>query len=191
MNVAKEKIDYIIKKSRRTTISVQVLADKKLLIKAPYFTSVQEIEKFLFQKRDWILKQINRTALQNEQAQNLGILSQSEIRKLKKDAKKIIPSRVEFYAKASGISYNKIFIRLQKSRWGSCSADGNLNFNALLVLMPIEVLDSVVVHELCHRRHMNHSKEFYDEVLRIFPDYKKWDKWLKENGAIYQLRLAN
>ena len=56
--------------------------------------------------------------------------------------------------------------------------------------MPLEVLDSVVVHELCHRRHMDHSKAFYDEVLKIFPDYKKWDKWLKQNGAAYQLRVG-
>ena len=83
------------------------------------------------------------------------------------------------------------FIRLQKSRWGSCSVDGNLNFNCLLVLMPPEILDSVVVHELCHRRHMNHSKEFYDEVLRIFPDYKRCNKWLKQNGGVYFKRCGH
>ena len=66
--------------------------------------------------------------------------------------------------------------------WGSCTAKGNLNFNCLLMLTPPEVLDSIVVHELCHRKHMNHSAEFYAEVLRVYPDYRKWEKWLKENG---------
>lgn len=188
--LALEKIQYIIKKSRRRTISVQISSDCKLIIKAPLFTSTQEVESFLSEKRDWIKKQLERTRAQSQLASSLGILSEKEIRKLKRDAKKIIPQRVEHYAKLSGITYNRIFIRLQKSRWGSCSAEGNLNFNALLALMPLEVLDSVVVHELCHRRHMNHSKAFYDEVLKIFPDYKKWDKWLKQNGAAYQLRVG-
>lgn len=190
MKLALEKFEYIIKKSRRTTISVQITPDQKLLVKAPAYTSIKEVEEFLREKRDWIIKQINRTKVTSQQAAQMGILSDKEIRKLKRDAKKIIPERVEYYAKLSGITYNRIFIRLQKSRWGSCSVEGNLNFNALLALMPLEVLDSVVVHELCHRRHMDHSKAFYDEVLKIFPDYKKWDKWLKENGAAYQLRVV-
>nr|WP_318706678.1 YgjP-like metallopeptidase domain-containing protein [uncultured Treponema sp.] len=190
MKLALEKFEYIIKKSRRTTISVQITPDQKLLVKAPAYTSIKEVEDFLREKRDWIIKQINRTKVTSQQAAQMGILSDKEIRKLKRDAKKIIPERVEYYAKLSGITYNRIFIRLQKSRWGSCSVEGNLNFNALLALMPLEVLDSVVVHELCHRRHMDHSKAFYDEVLKIFPDYKKWDKWLKQNGAAYQLRVG-
>ncbi|MCR5765939.1 MAG: M48 family metallopeptidase [Treponema sp.] len=107
----------------------------------------------------------------------------------KKKAKVIIPERVKYYSNLSGITFNRISIRLQKSRWGSCSIDGNLNFNCLLILMPREVLDSVVVHELCHRRHMNHSHEFYDEVIRIYPDYKKWNKWLKLNGGAYFKRI--
>lgn len=190
MKLALEKFEYIIKKSRRTTISVQITPDQKLLVKAPAYTSIKEVEDFLRKKRDWIIKQINRTKVTSQQAAQMGILSDKKIRKLKRDAKKIIPERVEYYAKLSGITYNRIFIRLQKSRWGSCSIEGNLNFNALLALMPLEVLDSVVVHELCHRRHMDHSKAFYDEVLKIFPDYKKWDKWLKQNGAAYQLRVG-
>ena len=190
MKLALEKFEYIIKKSRRTTISVQITPDQKLLVKAPAYTSIKEVEDFLREKRDWIIKQINRTKVTSQQAAQMGSLSDKEIRKLKRDAKKIIPERVEYYAKLSGITYNRIFIRLQKSRWGSCSVEGNLNFNALLALMPLEVLDSVVVHELCHRRHMDHSKAFYDEVLKIFPDYKKWDKWLKQNGAAYQLRVG-
>lgn len=190
MILAQEKFQYIIQKSRRRTISVQITPDQKLLIKAPSYTSIKEVEDFLHEKRDWILKQMSRTQKQNKEAALMGILTEKEIRKLKRDAKKIIPERVQHYAELSGITYNRIFIRLQKSRWGSCSAEGNLNFNALLALMPIEVLDSVVVHELCHRRHMNHSKAFYDEVLKIFPEYKKWDKWLKENGPAYQLRVG-
>ncbi len=80
-------------------------------------------------------------------------------------------------------------IRSQRTKWGSCSAKGNLSFNCLLMLAPPEFLDSIVVHELCHRKEMNHSKRFYAEVLRVFPEYRKWNKWLKENGWLLTASL--
>ena len=84
-----------------------------------------------------------------------------------------------------GVSYGSITVRDQKTRWGSCSAKGNLNFNWKLVLMPEEILEYVVVHELAHRLQMNHSTEFWDEVEKILPDYRKRRQWLKENGQKY------
>ena len=90
--------------------------------------------------------------------------------------------RVAYYAEKLGVSYGKITLRQQKTRWGSCAANGNLNFNWLLILAPPEVLDYVVVHELCHRREMNHSQAFWKEVEKILPDYRERQKWLKDNG---------
>lgn len=80
-------------------------------------------------------------------------------------------------------------IRKQRSKWGSCSSKGNLNFNCLLMPAPPEVLDSVV-RELCHRREMNHSERFHAEVLRVFPEYYKWSRWLKDNGAMLIARMS-
>ena len=117
-------------------------------------------------------------------------LSMDEIRSLADRALKYIPERVAFYASKIGVSYGRITIRNQKSRWGSCSTKGNLNFNCLLMLTPPEVIDSVVVHELCHRKEMNHSERFYDEVLRVYPDYHKWNKWLKDNGSAIMRRMT-
>lgn len=116
--------------------------------------------------------------------------TEDEVKNIKRKARKIIPERVGYWAEKIGVTYGRIAIRLQSSRWGSCAANGNLNFNCLLVLMPSEVLDSVVVHELCHRRHMNHSKEFYAEIDRVFPDYRRWNKWLKDNGGVYLKRVG-
>ena len=183
------EIDYIIKKSRRRTMSVHVDSEKKVIVKAPIGTPTYVVEEFLKEKKAWIVNQITKIENQTMVAQQLGMLSKKELAAVKKRAKVLIPERVDYYAKLSGITYNRIFIRLQKTRWGSCSADGNLNFNCLLALMPLEILDSVVVHELCHRHHMDHSKEFYTEVLSIFPDYKRCNKWLKENGQAYFMRL--
>jgi predicted metal-dependent hydrolase len=105
-----------------------------------------------------------------------------EGRRMAEKAAEVIPGRVRYYSQRIGVTYGRITIRNQRTRWGSCSARGNLNFNCLLMLAPPEVVDSVVVHELCHRKEMNHSERFYAEVFRAFPDYLKWNRWLKENG---------
>ena len=89
-------------------------------------------------------------------------------------ARRCIPERVRYYAPKVGVDYCSITIRCQKFRWGSCSGRGNLSFNCLLMLTPPEVIDSVVVHELCHRKEMNHSAAFYAHVLRVFPEYRTW-----------------
>ena len=90
--------------------------------------------------------------------------------------------RVAYYAEKLGVSYGKITLRQQKTRWGSCSSEKNLNFNWKLILAPPEVLDYVVVHELCHLKEMNHSKAFWDEVGKVMPNYETHKLWLKENG---------
>lgn len=107
-----------------------------------------------------------------------------EQNELLKDAKKVIIPRVEYYSKLMGVSYNRIAIRLQKRRWGSCSELKNLNFNALLYLMPIDVMDSVIVHELSHLKYMNHQIDFWDNVYKYFPKekYKKCREYLNKEG---------
>jgi len=87
------------------------------------------------------------------------------------------------------VTYGRITIRNQKTRWGSCSSKGNLNFNCLLMLAPPEVLDYVVVHELCHRMEMNHSKRFWSLVETVLPDYREQEKWLKGEGAVLLRRM--
>lgn len=183
------ELTYIIKKSWRRSISVSVLPDNRILVKTPYLATERAVKDFLVTKKEWISKQIEKQNIEKEQAESLGFFSAEDIKKIKKQAKEIIPERVDYWAKIIGVSYDKISIRLQSSRWGSCSNNGNLSFNCLLVIMPPEVMDSVIVHELCHRKHMNHSKKFYAEIDKVFPDYKKHNKWLKENGGIYMKRV--
>ena len=83
------------------------------------------------------------------------------------------------------MTYGRITIREQKTRWGSCSSKGNLNFNWKLIRMPQEILDYVVVHELAHRMEMNHSPRFYRIVASVLPDYKIRERWLKAHGGEY------
>ena len=100
-------------------------------------------------------------------------------------AREVFTNRVEYYHRFTGGHYTSITIRDQKTRWGSCSAKGNLNFNWKLVLMPPEILDYVVVHELAHRLQMNHSAAFWAEVGKILPDCRERRQWLKVNGQKY------
>lgn len=98
----------------------------------------------------------------------------------RKKAREIFTKRVEYFAPQIGKRVNRIAIRGQHTRWGSCSSKGNLNFNWRLMLAPPEIIDYVVVHELCHLLHMNHSKDFWHSVEAILPDYKQRKKWLTE-----------
>ena len=89
-----------------------------------------------------------------------------------------IEEKVSHYASVMGVSYGRITMRNQKTRWGSCSSEGNLNFNCRLLFVPDRIVDYVVIHELAHRRFMNHSKAFWKEVEKYMPDYKEQKKLL-------------
>ena len=172
-----------IVKSRRRTISIQINEDLSVTVRAPKYATKWEIEKVLREKEPWIQKHIERMKIEQEKSEALEIqpLSEEELKGLAKKALQIIPGRVEYFSKLVGVSYGHITIRNQKTRWGSCSSKGNLNFNCLLMLAPPDVLDSIVVHELCHLKHMNHSRRFYAEVLRVFPEYRRCERWLKDH----------
>ena len=163
--------------------------DDGLIIRAPLRASAEEINSFVLQHKRWIEKNMNRIEERKKAVDEQGLLSDEDIHELADRALETIPERVRYYAPLVGVTYGRITIRNQKSRWGSCSSKGNLNFNCLLMLTPPEVLDSVVVHELCHRKVMNHSQRFYEEVLKVYPDYWKWTKWLKINGDILMKRM--
>jgi hypothetical protein len=106
---------------------------------------------------------------------------------LKTKAEDIICDRVEIYAEKLGKRPKNVRFKKQKTRWGSCSSLGNLNFNYLLMMTSIEVIDYIVAHELCHLKHPNHSRAFWSCVEKIYPDYKKHHVWLRENGHLLSL----
>ena len=159
-------------KSKRKTISVEVRMEE-VIVRAPQRMTNREIQTFLAKKKEWIEKHQTIMQEQAESVKHLPFYTEEDIHEFAKKAMKIIPEKVKYYAPIVGVDYGRITIRNQRTRWGSCSSKGNLNFNCLLVLFPDEVIDSVVIHELCHRKHMNHSASFYAEVEHIFPEYKK------------------
>ena len=172
---------YAIIRSRRKTIGLEI-TDEGLLVRAPMRASTKEIERVILQHQNWINKKTAEHARAKSAALEKGILTEEDIRLLTDRAKDYLPGRVSYYSKLLGVRPGRITIRTQKTRWGSCSAKGNLNFNCLLMITPPEVIDSVVVHELCHLLEMNHSDRFYAHVQSVFPDYRRYHSWLRKNG---------
>ena len=175
-------------RSRRRTISIEITPDAQVIVRAPRYASVRDINNFIGEKADWIDKHVKkmqeRRRLEQEREKDnpKQELSPQEIKLLTTRAKRIIPQRVRYYADLMGVTYERITIRKQKSRWGSCSSKGNLNFNCLLMKTPEEIIDYVVVHELCHLKEMNHSDRFWAEVEKVLPDYRDRRRWLKDHG---------
>ena len=188
MQMIFENAEVSVIRSGRKTVSIQVKPNE-VIIRAPMRMKEKEIEKFVESKRNWIEKHLKTLSEKQKALENIEPYSDEEIRSFIKKAKEIIPKKVEFYAEKIGVTYNRITIRCQRTRWGSCSSKGNLNFNCLLVLLPDEIIDSVIVHELCHRKHMNHSAKFYEEVEKVFPEYRKCHEWLNRNGSKYMSRI--
>ncbi len=170
------EISYTIIRSNRETVALQVKEDGRVVVRAPRDLSDEQIRRFVQRHTTWIL---NRQKKAGEIKKKHAEITDEQRAKGIAEAKIRIPQRVAYYAQKMGITYNRITIREQKTRWGSCSSKGNLNFNWKLVLMPEQVLDYVVVHELAHRREMNHSPQFWKIVEQELPDYRERRKYLK------------
>ena len=183
-------IEGRIVRSRRKSVGIEIHPDGSLIVRAPIGASQSDILRIVKEKESWIRKHLQIVHKRQEAIQAAPKLTAEELQALADEAVRIIPERVAYYAPKVGVTYGRITIRNQRTRWGSCSAKGNLNFNCLLMLAPREVLDSVVVHELCHRKEMNHSARFYAEVRRVFPEYDKWHGWLKLHGAELMQRMC-
>lgn len=175
--------------SHRRSVAIQLTGDE-IIVRAPRGLEEEKIVGFLREKSGWIRKNLKEIEEKKKTREEYPSFTQKEIQELADKALVVIPPKVRKYAEKIGVTYGRITIRNQRTRWGSCSSKGNLNFNCLLMLFPEEVIDYIVVHELCHRKQMNHSPAFYREVEAVFPEYKKWEKWLKEHGEEAMKRMV-
>lgn len=182
--------DYRVIRSDRSSVSAEIGADGCITVRAPIFLTDAEIAAFVEKNREKLERGREKMKKALEARKNAPKLSQEELRELKRQAQRTIPTRVAHFASLMDVGYSKISFRAMKSRWGSCSSEGGLTFNTLLMLTPPEVIDSVIVHELCHRREMNHSKAFYRLLYTYCPDYDESRAWLKESGAAIIIRLG-
>ncbi len=192
MNKMQYQIEVI--RSDRKTISIEIRPDLRVIVRAPLRMRQNDIQRFTEEKIPWIekhMEMMKQRMEEQDQGEGLEPFTEEEIRALGDRALEVIPKETGELAEMIGVSYGRITIRNQVSRWGSCSSKGNLNFNCLLMLCPPEVRRYVIIHELCHRKHMDHSKEFWAMAESYCPDYKKQKEWLKQNGGelIKRLRM--
>jgi len=167
-------------RSDRKTMALQVKADRTVIARIPGRTSDRKLKAFIEDHKEWVIRKLMEMDSADEAGYSSDIPPYDQLTGAQKDRiRAVFKEKVDRYARIMGVSVGRISVRNQKTRWGSCSVKGNVNFNYRLCFMPERLLDYVVVHELAHRRHMDHSPAFWQEVERFCPDYKACRKELK------------
>ncbi len=167
------KFEYTVIRSARKTLAIQVDGDCNITIRAPMFVTQKEIELFLNNKKEWLEKAV---ISQRKKAGNQKKYTDEDIEILRKKAKAILPEKVEYYSALMGVKPASVKINSAKKRYGSCSGKNSINFSLYLMDKDKRFIDYVVIHELAHIKHHNHSKEFYSFIERFMPDYKSISK---------------
>lgn len=168
-------MDIKIIRSKRKTLSLSVDDELNAVVRAPFYVSSKKINEFVSSNAQWLEKAVERKETQLKKYD----LSDDEIAELVNRAKEIIPQRVERYSSIMNLKPTGVKITKAKKRFGSCNGKNSLCFSCFLMQYPIEAIDYVVVHELAHIKHHNHSKEFYALISKYMPDYKQREKLLK------------
>lgn len=177
----KKKILYTIRRSKRAKrMRLAVYRDGSVVVTTPHDLKETLVESFIREKARWIFSKI--AYFSQFKGGPIARYSNKDYLKYKIDAGLLIEERVEYFNKQYGFQYNKINIKNQKTRWGSCSQKGNLNFNYKLLFLPDEMRDYVIVHEVCHLKELNHSSKFWDLVKVTFPDYLGIRKELRRSS---------
>ena len=154
-------MDYTLVRSDRKSIAIRIKPDGQVEVRCPKRMSRAAVQAFVDSKKSWIAAHLTKlTPVQR--------LTDKEREALREETRRRVTERAAYFAPLVGVTYGRIAIRAQQTRWGSCSGKGNLNFNCLL--------------ELCHRREMNHSPRFWQAVEQILPNYKACRAWLKAHG---------
>lgn len=168
---------------------LRVLSDNIIQIKANRYFTILDAKDLIYRKKDWLIENIqkqNSKKLNENEFLYFGekkLLSDFLIKDLdkfyKEEIQKIIPSLVEKYSNLMQLYPTKISYRKNRRTWGSCNFKNELNFNILLAKYPIFIIEYIVIHELAHIQHKNHSKDFYFLVEKFSPNYKKIEKFFK------------
>jgi predicted metal-dependent hydrolase len=176
-----KKIEYtlkIIKRLKRLRLSVH--HGGECVVTKPRFVPQYMVNKFIIQKSEWLINKIEE--MKKIPKRKTAKESKVDFEKYKAQALKIAERKVDEFNKIYNFKYNKITIRNQTTRWGSCSRKGNLNFNYKIALLSNELADYLVVHEICHLGEFNHSKKFWNLVAKTIPNYLVLRKQLKGVG---------
>ncbi|MDO8529250.1 MAG: M48 family metallopeptidase [bacterium] len=177
-----QKIFYTLLKSRKAKrLRITIYPDAKMTVSLPFHMNESAAEKFMREKSRWIIRKLNHAknfaSRYNPLLHNRG---KNDYNKNKRTAFVFIDEKLKFFNQFYQFSYSKISIRNQKTRWGSCSREGTLNFNYKIIRLPEKFADYIIVHELCHLKELNHSSRFWDLVARAVPDYREVKRELRK-----------
>lgn len=168
-----KKVEYQIRRSKRAKrLRLTVYCDGNFVVTVPKGLNMESVESYILKKTEWILRKL-RIMKTRSNSFVVKMKNEKEYEKLKKEAFNLACRKVEKFNKIYGFNYNKVIIKNQKTRWGSCSKKGNLNYNYKIALLPDKLVDYIIVHELCHLKEFNHSKKFWSLVEKGLPDYKE------------------
>lgn len=176
---------YKLIRSSRKTVAICVKPDGSVEVRAPRRAKLEFIEGFVKEKEGWIRATQEKMAARSAERRVIT-LTPRQTAEAKRRAKEYLAARCGHYAPLMGVDYRSIKVNSAKTRWGSCTSEGNLNFTYRLIFAEPELIDYIVVHELAHRREMNHSQRFWKVVADVMPDYRQRRAGLKE----FQRRIA-
>lgn len=178
---SEKKIDYTVKRSQRArTMRLAIYPDGNVVVTAPKFFALQAIEDFVMKHSSWVRARVEET-----RGRSILRIRRADIPNLKKQALTFAQERAEYFSAYYGVTYKKIAIRSQKSRWGSCSEHGNLSFNYKIAVLDRRLADYIVAHEICHIRQFDHSHAFWALVAEQFPDHKELRQKLRNTATIF------
>jgi predicted metal-dependent hydrolase len=177
-----DEINYHVIRSNRQTLALEIQKDLSVLIRSPTYMAKNHIDSFIEDNNDWIIKHIQKQMLRNKADLHL---TEERIKQLKTLAKVLIPQRVDYFSQVMGLMPSGVKITSAQKRYGSCSTKNQLCFSWRLMLYKSEIIDCIVIHELAHIRHRNHSAVFYDLIECYLPDYRPKMKILKSNPAFW------
>ena len=176
---------YTFRKSKRARrVCIAVHCDGSVVVTSPPGVRQSIIDRFVSDKKQWVMKKISFFNSINRKA--IRVFSHEDYLKYKDEAFALVKERVEFYNKIYCYSFNKICIRNQKTRWGSCSSRQNLNLNYRILFLHRDLRDYIIVHEICHLKELNHSQNFWSLVKKTFPNYLEIRKELRKQGLFYR-----
>ncbi|MFH1564957.1 MAG: SprT family zinc-dependent metalloprotease [bacterium] len=183
MTINNKDIEYILQTSKKAkNIRLSIYPDRGLVATKPARVSEKKVENFIIKKADWILSKLEHF---KDFKNDLPKSSHKDFLKSRGDAYKFVKTRIEFWNATRDFKFSKINIRNQKTRWGSCSKNGNLSFNYKILTLPPRAADYIIVHELCHLKEFNHSSRFWALVGKFISDYKEIKRELRGKGLNY------
>lgn len=174
-----------IKRSKRTrSVRLVVYPDGRVAVTAPWFVGLRTINNFVASKSEWIKEKLAH--FKKHPQPLVPKHTKKNIAQYKKKARQLVEARIKHFNAVYNFKFQRIAIRNQKTRWGSCSKKGNLNFNYKIVLLPLELADYIVVHELCHLGEFNHSRSFWALVEKTIPNFRELRGQLRKHQIRYQ-----